>query len=247
MTEPKVALVTGGVTGIGNAIVKALLQEGMIVNFCDIDTTRGEATRNELVASGGRVFFKPCDVSEESQVQAVVSQVYQECGKIDYLINNAGIIRRKTEAGISVADWDMVFKVNVRGAFLFCKYVSEYMTSRKNGKIVNISSIAGKLGDITSAPGYGPSKAAMDSMTKTFARKLAPLGITVNGVAPHAIATEMSAQWSEERRKAIIESIPLKRLGKPEEVAATVLFLLSDGAGFITGEIIDVNGGFLMD
>jgi 3-oxoacyl-[acyl-carrier protein] reductase len=103
------------------------------------------------------------------------------------------------------------------------------------------------MGDITSAPGYGPSKAGLDCLTKTFARELATYGITVNGVAPHAIVTEMSAQWTEEKRKAIIESIPLRRLGQPEEVAAAVMFLLSKGAGFITGEIIDVNGGFLMD
>ena len=247
MTERKVAIVTGGVTGIGNAIVKALLHQGMIVYFCDIGIAGGEAVRDELAAGGAKVFFRPCDVSDESQVKSVVSQVYGECGKIDYLVNNAGVIRRKTGQGISVADWDLVFGVNTRGTFLFCKYVSESMIPWKSGKIVNISSIAGKLGDITSAPGYGPSKAAIDCMTKTFARELAPHGITVNGVAPHAIATEMSAQWSDERRKAIIESIPLKRLGKPEEVAATVLFLLSDGADFITGEIIDVNGGFLMD
>ncbi len=247
MAEPKVAIVTGGVTGIGNAIVKALLREGVIVNFCDIDADRGGAVRNELAAGGGRVFFRLCDVSDESQVQAVVDQVYRECGKIDYLVNNAGIIRRKTGTGISVADWDIVFKVNVRGSFLFCRYASERMIAQKCGKIVNVSSIAGKMGDITSAPGYGPSKAALDCMTKTFARELASYGITVNGVAPHAIATEMSSQWSEEKRKAIIESIPLKRLGRPEEVAAAVLFLLSDGADFITGEIIDVNGGFLMD
>ncbi|HYH03677.1 MAG TPA: SDR family NAD(P)-dependent oxidoreductase [Bacillota bacterium] len=248
MAESKVALVTGGVTGIGNAVVKALLKEGAVVNFCDIDTARGEATRKELAVDGAQIFFRPCDVSDESQAQSVVNQVQQEYGRIDYLINNAGIIRRRTPGeAISIADWDIVFKVNVRGAFLFCKYVSEYMIPRKSGKIVNISSIAGKMGDITSAPGYGPSKAALDGLTKTFARELAAHGITVNGVAPHAIATEMSAQWSDERRKAIIESIPLRRLGQPEEVAATVMFLLSEGAGFITGEIIDVNGGFLMD
>ncbi len=248
MTEPKVALVTGGVTGIGKAIVKALLREGNIVNFCDIDTVRGEVIQKELAENGAKIYFRPCDVSNEDQVKSVVNQVYQEFGKIDFLVNNAGIIRRRIAGEpISIADWDVVFKVNLRGAFLFCKFVSEYMVPRQSGRIVNISSIAGKIGDITSAPGYGPSKAGLDCLTKTLARELAIHGITVNGVAPHAIATEMSAQWTPERRKAIIESIPLRRLGQPEEVAATVMFLLSEGAGFITGEIIDVNGGFLMD
>jgi 3-oxoacyl-[acyl-carrier protein] reductase len=107
--------------------------------------------------------------------------------------------------------------------------------------------VAGKLGDITSAPGYGPSKAAMDALTKTFARQLAPFHIHVNGIAPHAIESEMSAEWPEEKRRQIIEAIPLKRLGRPEEVAGVALFLASDQADFITGEIIDINGGFVMD
>jgi len=115
------------------------------------------------------------------------------------------------------------------------------------GRIVNVSSIAGKLGDITSAPGYGSSKAGMDALTKSLARQLGRYGINVNGVAPHAIETEMSAEWSPEKREAILEAIPLKRLGKPEDVAEAVLFLASDAAAFITGEIVDVNGGFLMD
>ena len=148
---------------------------------------------------------------------------------------------------ISVADWDAVFAVNARGAFLFCTYVSTAMKNQRQGRIVNVSSIAGKLGDITSAPGYGPSKAAMDALTKTFARELAPYGVTVNGVAPHAIQTEMSAEWSEEKRRQIIAAIPLQRLGQPHEVAAAVVFLVSAAAGFITGEIIDVNGGMIMD
>jgi 3-oxoacyl-[acyl-carrier protein] reductase len=114
-------------------------------------------------------------------------------------------------------------------------------------RIVNISSVAAKLGDITSAPGYGPSKAAVDALTKTFVRQLARHVITVNGVAPHAIESDMSAQWPEDKRRAIIDAIPLKRLGHPEDVAGAVLFLASDKADFITGEIIDVNGGFVTD
>jgi 3-oxoacyl-[acyl-carrier protein] reductase len=243
----KIAIVTGGVTGIGRAVVEALAREGHSVILCDADQNRGPAVERELTAQGASVVFRPCNVADESQIAAVIDDIRRIHGRIDVLVNNAGIIRRRNGAEIKVSDWDEVFAVNVRGAFIFCKYAAEIMAAQKSGRIVNISSIAGKLGDITSAPGYGPSKAALDALTKTFARELAPHGVTVNGVAPHAIATEMSAQWSEERRKSIIEAIPLQRLGKPEEVAATVLFLLSDGAGFITGEIIDVNGGFLMD
>ena len=140
-----------------------------------------------------------------------------------------------------------MIEVNLKGTFNCCKAVVEIMRQQGYGKIVNISSIAGKMGDITSAPGYGSSKAGMDALTKTLARQFARYGINVNGVAPNAIETEMSAQWSEERRREVIASIPLGRLGKPEDVAEAVLFLASDRASFITGEILDVNGGALMD
>lgn len=240
----KVALVTGGVAGIGEAIALGLADDGYKVVVCDINQERGQAVEER---NPGKLVFRECNVADEESVQALVRGVVEEFGRIDVLVNNAGIIRRRHSEEISVADWDIVFTVNVRGAFLLCKYVAEVMKQQGTGRIVNISSVAAKLGDITSAPGYGPSKAAMDGLTKTFARELAPYGITVNGVAPHAIETDMSAEWSPERRAAIIDAIPLKRLGQPQDVAACVRFLVSEGAGFITGEIIDVNGGFLMD
>jgi 3-oxoacyl-[acyl-carrier protein] reductase len=208
-----------------------------------VDETRGKAVEQE----NQNFSFKLCDVSSDDAVRRVVHGVRDEYGRIDAVVNNAGIIRRRAGEEISVSDWDEVFAINTRGAFLFCKYTSAIMKAQKSGRIVNVSSIAGKLGDITSAPGYGPSKAAMDALTKTFARELAPYGVTVNGVAPHAIRTEMSAEWSEEKRQEIIKAIPLLRLGEPREVAAAVTFLLSADAGFITGEIIDVNGGMIMD
>lgn len=238
-----IAIVTGGVTGIGKAIAQALGEHGYRVVVCDVDAQRGKS----MEAENGHFSFEPCDVSDDLQVRRVVHGVRDKFGRIDVLVNNAGIIRRRTSEEIHVADWDAVFAVNTRGAFLFCKYVADVMKIQRSGRIINISSIAGKTGDITSAPGYGPSKAAMDALTKTFARELAPYAVTVNGVAPHAIRTEMSAQWSEDKRRQVIESIPLKRLGEPHEVAAAVTFLVSEAAGFITGEIIDVNGGMIMD
>jgi 3-oxoacyl-[acyl-carrier protein] reductase len=241
--EKDIAIVTGGVTGIGYSVAAALSKQGFKTVICDVDAARGKAMEEK---SAG-VEFAACDVTSEQQVGALIDEVMGKYGRIDVLVNNAGIIRRRTSEEISVSDWDQVFAVNARGAFLFCKYAAPIMKKQKSGRIVNISSIAGKLGDITSAPGYGPSKAAMDSLTKTFARELAPYGVTVNGVAPHAIRTEMSAQWSEQKRLEVIQSIPLKRLGEPHEVAAAVLFLVSKEAGFITGEIIDVNGGTIMD
>lgn len=243
----RVALVTGGVTGIGRAIVEALIDKNYSVVICDIDDKRGTILEKTLREKGKSVLYRRCNVADAEEVRSAVDYTISQFQSLDALVNNAGIIRRRKSEDISISDWDEVFQVNARGTFLFSKYVSTIMKQQRKGKIVNISSIAGKLGDITSAPGYGPSKAAIDGLTKTFARELAPFGITVNGVSPHAIETDMSAEWSEEKRREIIESIPLQRLGQPSEVAAVVMFLLSEAADFITGEIIDINGGFLMD
>ncbi len=243
----RVSIVTGGARGIGKAITLALVREGVKAAIVDFDKEGAIALKNEIEKNQGETIAIPCDVSKSFEVQSMVDQVQKAFGRIDILVNNAGIIRRGTIETVTEGDWDRVIEVNLKGTFLCSKAVVEVMKKQGYGKIVNVSSIAGKMGDITSAPGYGPSKAGIDALTKTLARQLAPYGINVNGVAPHAIETEMSAQWSEERRKEIIASIPLGRLGKPEDVAGAVLFLVSDEASFITGEILDVNGGALMD
>ena len=243
----RVAIITGGAKGIGKAIALTLVREGARVALVDIDQEGLEALKHEIEKNGGEGFALPCDISKSRDVNEMVNQAFRKCGRIDILINNAGIIRRGTIETMTEEDWDRVIEVNLKGTFNCCRAVVAIMKQQGYGKIVNISSIAGKMGDITSAPGYGSSKAAVDSLTKTLARQLARYGINVNAVSPHAIETEMSAQWSEERRKEIIASIPLGRLGKPEDVAEAVLFLASDSASFITGEILDVNGGALMD
>jgi 3-oxoacyl-[acyl-carrier protein] reductase len=204
-------------------------------------------TANALSNYEGQCVAMKADVSQSDQVRAMISQVEAQFHRLDILVNNAGIIRRGSIETVTEDQWDQVMSVNLKGTFNCCKAAADMMIKQRSGKIVNVSSIAGKTGDITSAPGYGPSKAAIDSLTKSLAMQLAAYGINVNGVAPHAIETDMSAEWSDEKRKTIIASIPLKRLGQPQEVADAVLFLASDKAGFITGEILDVNGGFLMD
>ena len=245
--KDRVAIVTGGARGIGKAIALAFSREGARLALVDVDKEQLEVVKKQIEKGKSKVIAIPCDITKSSDVKEMVDQVRKRFGRIDILVNNAGIIRRGTIETVTEEDWDRVIEVNLKGTFNCCKAVAEIMKSQKYGKIVNVSSIAGKMGDITSAPGYGPSKAGVDALTKTLARQLAQYGINVNAVAPHAIETEMSAQWSEERRKEIIASIPLGRLGKPEDVANAVLFLASDEASFITGEILDVNGGALMD
>jgi len=245
--KDRAAIVTGGARGIGKAIALAFLREGAKVAIIDSDEERLEMLKKEMGKESKEVTIVPCDITKSSEVNGMVNQVHKKFGRIDILVNNAGIIRRGTIETVTEEDWDRVIEVNLKGTFNCCKAVAGIMKQQGYGKIVNVSSIAGKMGDITSAPGYGPSKAGMDALAKTLARQLAQYGINVNAVSPHAIETEMSAQWSEERRKEIIGSIPLGRLGRPEDVANAVLFLASDEASFITGEILDVNGGALMD
>ena len=229
------------------AIASTFAREGSKVAIIDSDKERLEVIKKEIEKENKEVITIPCDITKSSDVREMMDQVRRAFGRIDILVNNAGIIRRGTIETVTEEDWDRVIEVNLKGTFNCCKTAVDIMKQQGYGKIVNVSSIAGKMGDITSAPGYGPSKAGVDALTKTLARQLAPYGINVNAVSPHAIETEMSAQWSEQRRKEIIASIPLGRLGKPEDVAEAVLFLASDEASFITGEILDVNGGALMD
>lgn len=246
--EGRVALVTGAGKGIGKAIALAFAREKSHVIINDIcPVSELERVAQEISALGVKGLPIQADVSQFEQVKDMIGHVERTFQRLDILVNNAGIIRRGTIETVTEEDWDQVIRVNLKGTFNCSKAVVDIMKRQRMGKIVNVSSVAGKMGDITSAPGYGPSKAAIDALTKTLARQLASYGINVNAVAPHAIETEMSAQWSEEKRKSIIEAIPLKRLGKPEDVAEAVVFLASDKASFITGEVLDVNGGFLMD
>ena len=246
--EGRIALVTGAARGIGRAIAEAFARETAQVIINDVLEKKDlDRVADEISVSEVRCLAIRADVGDSGQVRGMMDQIEKTFNRLDILVNNAGIIRRGSIETVTEDEWDQVIQVNLKGAFNCCKTAADIMINQRSGKIINVSSIAGKTGDITSAPGYGPSKAAMDALTKTLARQLAAYGINVNGVAPHAIETDMSAEWSEEKRKAIIEAIPLKRLGQPEDVADAVLFLASDKASFITGEILDVNGGFLMD
>ncbi|NIO71801.1 MAG: glucose 1-dehydrogenase [Anaerolineae bacterium] len=243
----EVALVTGAARGIGEAIALKLAREGADVVVTDVDLEGAQRVAQEIERLGRKAKAIQADVSQREAVQRLVSEAVSVFGKIDILVNNAGIIRRGTFLEHDPQDWEKVLSVNLGGTFNCAKEVVPLMIKQGGGKIINISSVVGKMGDIASAPSYGTSKGAINTFTKSLARELAPYGINVNAVAPHAIETDMSREWSEEKRRQIVEAIPLKRLGKPEEVAEVVAFLASDGAGFITGQILDVNGGYLMD
>jgi 3-oxoacyl-[acyl-carrier protein] reductase len=244
----KVALVTGAGRGIGAAIAVTLAEYGCHVVVNDVaPLDRAQQVARAVEQLGRRALAVDADVSDHAQVQRMVEQAHQTFGRIDILVNNAGIIRRGTLVDHAPDDWEKVLKVNLWGPFYCAKAVVPIMIQQGSGKIINISSIAGKVGDLASAPSYGASKGALNAFTKAMARELAPHGITVNAIAPHAIETEMSQEWPDEKRRQIIASIPLGRLGTPREVAEAAAFLASDGANFITGEILDVNGGYLMD
>jgi 3-oxoacyl-[acyl-carrier protein] reductase len=239
----KVALVTGSSRGIGRAIAIELAKSGIDIVVNDSKNPHeGIEVVNEINEIGQRAIYIQADVSDPNQVEKMVEEIISEFGKIDILVNNAGIIVDKLLKDMTIQEWNKVVAVNLTGVFNCTKSVIKHMQKQKSGKIVNISSISGQIGNIGQA-NYSASKAGVISFTKTVAKEYARDGINVNAVAPGFIRTKMVENIPEKVIEKILKQIPLGRVGEPEEVAKLVCFLASDDANYITGQVISINGG----
>jgi len=245
--QDKVAVITGAAQGLGKAIALALAAEGTKVVIADIDLEKADLVMEQIKADKGNGIAVRVDVSCSEDIDTLIGRAIKEFGRIDIVVNNAGICPRTDFEQISEQEWDKVLAVNLKSVFLLCQKVFPHMKSRKYGRIINIASGAGKIGGVQVGAHYSASKAAIICLTKTMALKGAKFGINVNAVCPGVIGTEMTTSISEEQIEKYKEMIPLGRVGSADDVANMVLFLASDAAGYITGEIADVNGGLIMD
>jgi 3-oxoacyl-[acyl-carrier protein] reductase len=242
----KVALVTGSARGIGKTIVERFAAEGAVVVLSDVTNEAAAAeTLAAIVGGGGKGMVEMFDVGDAARVDAAVQHILSEQGRIDILVNNAGITRDNLLMRLSEEDFDSVLRTNLKGTFLLTKAVSRPMMKQRSGRIVNLSSVVGQMGNAGQS-NYSAAKAGIIGFTKSMARELASRGVTVNAIAPGFIMTAMTAALPENVRQGFLDQIPMGKFGTPEDVAELAVYLASDGASYITGQVIGINGGLYM-
>lgn len=246
MLAGKIAVVTGASRGIGRAIAIRLAGEGatVVINY-NGSKEKAEEVKQEIEGAGGKAAVCQCNVADFDQCQAFIQKVIDEFGRIDILVNNAGITRDGLLMKMSEEDFGQVIETNLKGAFHTIRFASRQMLRQKSGRIINLSSVVGVTGNAGQA-NYAASKAGVIGLTKSAARELASRGITVNAIAPGFIETDMTSVLSEKVKEGAAAGIPLGAFGKPEDVAAAAAFLASDEAGYITGQVLHVDGGMVM-
>src|SRR5689334_5729671 len=245
--EGKVAIVTGGARGIGRATALLLAERGakVVINY-NKSPDEANSAIEEIKARGGTALAVQADVSVAADAQRLVDEAVKQFGRLDILVNNAGITRDTLIMRMSEADWDAVLDTNLKGAYLCAKAAIRPMLKAKGGRIINLSSVSGQAGSGGQA-NYSAAKAGLIGLTKALAREVGSRNITVNAVAPGFIETDMTNVLAEEFKKKILDQIPLERFGKVEDVAEAVAFLASDAANYITGQVLAVNGGMVMN
>lgn len=243
--EGKVAVVTGAARGIGQAIAVVLAKAGADLAICDLQEDWLKETADLVQAEGRKVICKPANVSLSEDVNNVINGVVESFGRVDIMVNNAGITKDGLLIRMSDEDWDSVISVNLRGVFLFTKAVAKPMMKQRSGVIVNIASIIGLIGNAGQC-NYAASKAGVIALTKSSAKELAARNIRVNAVAPGFIKSKMTDALSEDVRSKMLDMIPAKRFGEPGDVADAVLFLAGDGSSYMTGQVLTVSGGMVM-
>lgn len=242
----KVAFVTGAAQGIGKAIAVALAKEGADIVVSDINLELATQTSQEVQALGVKSMALKSNVAEFCDVEEGVKQALAQMGKIDILVNNAGITKDTLLIRMKKEDWDAVINVNLNGVFNCTRVIAPLMMKQGSGRIINIASIVGEMGNVGQV-NYASSKAGVIGLTKTVARELATRGVTVNAIAPGFIKTAMTDKIPENVKEQMLKQIPMAKLGMPEDIAYAVVFLASDDAAYITGQVLNVNGGMLMN
>jgi len=241
----KVGLVTGGAQGIGKAIALLLAKNGADVAISDINLEKAQEAANEIQGLGRRSLAVKANVADFKEVEQMVDTIVVQMCRIYILVNNAGITRDRLILRMTEEDWDAVLDVNLKGTFNCTKAAIRYMSKQKSGKIVSIASVTGEMGNAGQA-NYGASKAGVIGFTKTIAREFATRGINVNAIAPGYVQTAMTDAVPDKAKEMLKQMIPMERLGQPEDVAQAVLFLVSERSSYITGQVLNVNGGIYM-